>query len=315
MASRRPDVAPLRTSRRAILQAAVAGPALGLLTPLAAVAASSATITRGFVDGPYGQIHYRRAGPVEDSGKTPLVLFHQNPRSSYEYTAMMDILARDRLCIALDSPGYGDSAAPPAPPGIGGYGAALVQGLEELGFGNGKQFDAFGFHTGCLIAGEVAARRPDMVRALVLAGVPYTTGDEQAEYYDNLVVNRTPTPNSGSHLVDLWHSFVSNGPDRLGEERGRRLMLEQLGPGDNTWWGYQGVFTYDTASRFALIEQPVLLLAVEDLLKQNTIDTLGILANATLESMPFIDQPGYFLLLTHPEIFTAPTARFLDELS
>ena len=92
-------------------------------------------------------------------------------------------------------------------------------------------------------------------------------------------------------------------------------MLESMVAGDNTWWAYEGVFTYDTADRFRLIDQPVLLLAVEDLLKQNTIDTLGILKNAKLEPMPVIEQQGYFLLLTHPEIFTEPTAKFLDALS
>jgi pimeloyl-ACP methyl ester carboxylesterase len=251
---------------------------------------------------------------VTSSGKLPLVLFHQNPRSAYEYTAMLEILAQDRLCIALDTPGYGDSAPPPGPPGIEGYAQALVQALEHLGFGNGKRFDAFGFHTGTFLAGEVAAQRPDMVRSLVLAGVPYTTGEEQAAYYQNLVVNRSSAPRSGSHMVDHWYSFVEGAPEKLGKERGRRLMLEHMVTGDNTWWGYHGVFTYATAERFALINQPVLLLAVEDLLKQNTIDTLDILENARLESMPVIDQQGYFLLLTHPEIFTEPTMRFLDGL-
>ena len=35
---------------------------------------------KGYVDGPYGQVHYHRAQPSSGSGdKTPVVFFHQNP--------------------------------------------------------------------------------------------------------------------------------------------------------------------------------------------------------------------------------------------
>ena len=44
----------------------------------------------GYVSTPEGQIHYITAGDGE-----PLILLHQNPRSSREFLAMTPLLARE----------------------------------------------------------------------------------------------------------------------------------------------------------------------------------------------------------------------------
>ena len=301
-------------TRRAFLGYAGVGAAMAGLPAFTDAAIVVIRSKRGYVDGPYGQIHYRLTEnrTATDQLKRPLAFFHQNPRSSYEYVELMAKLARDRLCVAFDTPGYGQSAPPPEPPGIAGYSAAMVQALDALGYGaDGKgAVDAFGFHTGTFVAAEVAARRPDLINRLVLAGVPYTTGEEQQDFYDRLVVNRSPRPASGSHMVDRWHSYVANRPEGLDEESGRKLMLASMVSGDRSWWAYKGVFTYPTAERFAKIKQPVLLLAVNDLLRQHTIASESLLSDATLIDMP--DVEGAFVLMTHAEELAAPTRAFLD---
>jgi pimeloyl-ACP methyl ester carboxylesterase len=270
-------------------------------------------IRRGFVDGPYGQVHYRRADPPAGtkSRHAPLVMFHQNPRSSYEYEPLMALMATDRTCLALDTPGYGDSDLPPAPPGIAGYAGALIAALEQLGFGKGRDgaFDAFGFHTGTFLASEVAVQRPEMVKRLALGGVPFTVGAERARYYDTLVTNRRKHPMSGSHLVDAWHSAVLNRPERMSQERGEQMVLVSLRAGDRSWWAYQGVFSYDAEAQLPKVKQPVLLMAVNDSLLLNTRASKPLYPHSQLLEMP--DVTGIYVLDGEAPAFAAALRSFL----
>ncbi|HEY6642253.1 alpha/beta hydrolase [Povalibacter sp.] len=288
-------------------------------TPAIASESPHVILKRGYVDGPYGQIHYRQAGPADPqvlrkSGKRPLVLFHQNPRSSYEYEPLMSHLAQDRICIAFDTPGYGQSASPPQPPGMPAYAAAMAQAMDQLGLGvKGKSgaVDVFGFHTGAFIALELAVQRPDLVGRLALAGVPYTMGEERKYYYNRAVANRPVKHESGSYILDRYYLFVSHRPEGLDKERGRRLLLEYLISGDNSWWAYDGVFTYPAEQRLPLVKQPTLLLAVNDVLYQNTKSAKSVLPNSRLVDMEEIK--GYALLMTHPGEIAAQIRLFLDE--
>jgi pimeloyl-ACP methyl ester carboxylesterase len=58
---------------------------------------------------PSGELHY------VDSGRgVPLVLLHANPGDSRDFEAIMPALAQHYRVLALDWPGYGASATPPA---------------------------------------------------------------------------------------------------------------------------------------------------------------------------------------------------------
>ena len=62
--------------------------------------------------------------------------------------------------------------------------------LEALGFGGdeARKVDVCGYHTGAMVAIELAVARPDLVHKLLLTGVPYYTGDaREQEYADNFV--------------------------------------------------------------------------------------------------------------------------------
>ena len=67
-------------------------------------------------------------------------------------------MAADRRVIAFDTPGYGMSDAPPAPPGMAGYAAAFADALDAMGVAG--PVDLYGFHTGTLLSIELAIARP-----------------------------------------------------------------------------------------------------------------------------------------------------------
>ena len=64
----------------------------------------------------FGQLHYRIVTP-ESASQPPLLSLHQTPSNSRQWEPVQPFLARDRVLVAADAPGYGMSDPPPAPGG------------------------------------------------------------------------------------------------------------------------------------------------------------------------------------------------------
>jgi pimeloyl-ACP methyl ester carboxylesterase len=92
-------------------------------------------------------------------------------------------MARYRRVVAPDAMGYGGSDTPPSPPQITDYARLLDDALDAANEGG---VDLLGYHTGAIIAAELARLRPDRVGRLVLIGVPYFTGEEQQLWRERL---------------------------------------------------------------------------------------------------------------------------------
>ncbi|MBL8642568.1 MAG: hypothetical protein JNK21_01435, partial [Rhodospirillaceae bacterium] len=82
-------------------------------------------VTRHYVEGRFGQVHYRQAMPNTFADKPALLLFHMSPYAGVIYENLMAVLGHDRLVIAVDTPGFGNSDAPPAAPDIADYAEAM----------------------------------------------------------------------------------------------------------------------------------------------------------------------------------------------
>jgi pimeloyl-ACP methyl ester carboxylesterase len=102
-------------------------------------------------------IHTSGSGP-------PVVLLHANGGDHHDFDAIVGDLARHATVHALDWPGHGASAAV-ADPSACGFAELLPAILEQLGEG---PFTLIGNSIGGFAALRTAARRPDLVRALVL---------------------------------------------------------------------------------------------------------------------------------------------------
>lgn len=109
-----------------------------------------------------GAVHYRELGQG-----IPLLLLHANPGDSRDFDAVFATLARRNRVIALDWPGYGESAMPPDPATatVLDYYATLREFIAALALPPA-------FLVGNSIGGNVAARlaveSPERVRGLVL---------------------------------------------------------------------------------------------------------------------------------------------------
>ncbi len=239
------------------------------------------TIKRAFVDGTYGQVHVRIARPTGEATQTPLVLFHASPFSSDYFLPFIAEMATDRVVVAMDTPGYGDSDRPPAPPSIAEYAASAAKALKALGFDGEDDgvVDVLGYHTGALIAAELALREPALVRRLALLGIPYLVGDERREAYAQYVKPET-LAEDGSHLSDKWEFATYAMSVGVSLERAQEHFNDMMQCHPRCWWSYHGVFSYESEDRLAQVRQPVLLISYDGSLSEETKAARGVIKNA-----------------------------------
>ncbi|GLQ22090.1 alpha/beta fold hydrolase [Algimonas porphyrae] len=197
----------------------------------------------------------------------------------------MTEMGRDRLVIALDTPGYGDSAHPPEPLTIKAYATALHQGLMSLGCLSEQKLDLLGYHTGTLIAVEMAILHPDTVGRLLLPGIPFYEKERQIETYERLVKPEMLSPD-GSHLDTSWSfaTLAMNAGVTL--ERGQEHFGDLMQAYPYGWWAYHGVFTYDGEEQFPKVTQPILLMTTEASLKAETEAAQTLFPQAKLTHFP-----------------------------
>jgi pimeloyl-ACP methyl ester carboxylesterase len=123
-----------------------------------------------FVSTTAGRIFIHKSGRSSPT-QPPLVLLHGWMMSHYYFRSIVDALADDRLLVALDLPGHGESDRPL--PGafaytLDGYTEILDEALRLLELP--PRLDFLGASMGGAIALTLAARRPERVHRLVLAG-------------------------------------------------------------------------------------------------------------------------------------------------
>lgn len=229
-------------------------------------------LTRGaYVDAPTGQVHMQVAMPSVDTGKTPFVIFHPNPYSGVYFSYLLEELGADRVAIAPDTPGYGNSTKPSQPQTMTELGETMAAALENIGYGAGGKgkVDVSGYHTGAYIATELAATRPDLVRRVVLIGVPFWQGEELERQSVELMKPKL-VDEEGTILADKWKFAVSGRNPNIPLERAYDLFIESLQSGSDVWWAYNAVLGFPAAERFESLTQPVLLLNTHGGLREET---------------------------------------------
>ncbi len=297
----------MRSATRTLL----AGPLCAAL--IAGPAAGEVEFRRAFVDGRYGQVHVLTSSPVTAQNLgTPMACFAPNPSAGRYFREFMTVLGQDRVMIAPDYPGVGDSDAPPAPPDMAGYAAAMADTLQQLGYGDNGQgaVDVCGYHTGTFVAIELAVTRPDLVRKVVLMGVPFYLGEARAAQYQRTVVDE-PLTEEFESLRKWWEFRVTHRPEGVTLERAYDMFVDTLKPKDRHAWPYRAVFTYPAEQRAPLVKQPVLILNTHGGLKEQTRAIAPYFPTARLVEIPQLHH-GIFDL--GPDILAGHARPFLDGL-
>lgn len=249
-------------------------------------------LTRGvYADASTGQVHFQVSTPSEKANKTPFVIFHPNPYSGLYFSYLLEELGQDRAALAPDTPGYGNSTKAKAPLTMSELGEVMAVALENLGYGqNGKgKVDVSGYHTGAYIATELAAARPDLVRRVVLIGVPFWQGEALEKQRVELMKPK-PIDEAGALVEEKWRFAITGRNPLIPLDRAFDLFVESLQSGSDVTWAYNAVLGFDAEARFKDITQPVLLLNTHGGLREETRAVLPHLKNGRI-----VEEPG----LTH----------------
>src|SRR5687767_5025900 len=174
---------------------------------------------RGFVNAPHGQVHFRVAG-----FGPPVVLLHDSPRSSAMHADLLRFLGQDFTAIAIDTPGYGNSAPLPSSPQpeIADFARAIEQTLKALGL---DRCPIYGYHTSSKIVLDIAARNPARLSGAILEGLSLPLTPSEPEFIARYM-RPFELSEDGSHLArectrvrDLHRFFpwfAKNGRARIG---------------------------------------------------------------------------------------------------
>jgi pimeloyl-ACP methyl ester carboxylesterase len=125
---------------------------------------------RAYFDCRFGQLHVRTAFPTTGGFDEQATLFclHPDQSSSRMFARFLPEIADVRSVYAPDLPGFGESDPSPTPSPADAAGA-MSDLANDLRL---RQIDLLGAHSGAMVALDLAAARPELVRRLVLVGIP-----------------------------------------------------------------------------------------------------------------------------------------------
>lgn len=260
--------------------------------------------TYGYAPWAFGQVHYQVWGEG-----VPLVLCHQSPSSSEQFTAIYPLLAERGLRpIGVDTPGFGNSSIPDHPPTIEEYADGVTAVLDHLGI---EQAHILGQHTGSMVAMEATLRHPRRYSSLVLNTPTPFDAAERRDWKNRLTPRQKawhPKPD-GSHLVELWQRRCAASGPWTHLPAMHREVVQMLRAGETLWYGHAASFDYDQLGRLPLIAKPTLIVT-------NSGDLTFPLAQRAAALRPdfaYVELPGgtHDIVDEQPRAFVEAVAGFI----
>jgi pimeloyl-ACP methyl ester carboxylesterase len=228
---------------------------LPVAAPKAMPPAAPKTERRAYIEGPWGQIHVRIAGP--ENGPT-ILLIHKMVWSSVEFTHVQPLLAeRGIRSIAVDLPGYGLSDEPAAQPSADDYADAMIPVLDAL---HVHRAVVAGTDTGATIAAAFGLRHPDRTADLILEGLPIFKGKMLEDLLAEPEFDRTAKRGAAT-LIARWGMIDAMGGGSLSPELMQTGILQFFGAGQHYLYGHQAIFRYDLEAALGKLRVPVMLLS------------------------------------------------------
>ena len=277
----------------------------------AAQADNAVSFERSYVTHDWGQIHVLTSQPAASGHSTPLVCFAPNPYSGNYYRLFMQQLGSDRTMLALDYPGIGQSDGYPGELDMATLADIMADSLKALGWGpdGDGPVDLCGYHTGTMLATELAVQHPALVRRVVLMGIPYYDAAGRQERFERLGQIK-PWPDSFAAVAQDWIFAVEMRNDKVSLERAFGNYLESAG----AWQGkariYGAVFQYPAEERAPLITQPTLILNPHGSLKEPSRDYANMIDEATIIELP---ELKYGIFDVAPDVLASHARPFLNQ--
>jgi pimeloyl-ACP methyl ester carboxylesterase len=148
-------------------------------------------LRRAYFECRYGQLHVHNAIPSGGGFDelTTLICLHASGNTGRAFLEFSRLLATSRSVYSPDTPGCGESDAPPGQIPISGYAGAIGDFLDSMRF---RQVDLLGMHSGAPVAAELAIARLKQVRRVVMVGAPALDAEARRSYRDLSPPEGTP---------------------------------------------------------------------------------------------------------------------------
>ena len=242
---------------------------------------------RSYLDNTPGQLHvWQWQG--SQSALPPIVCLPPVPYGGRFFDSFAQ--AYDAPVWSADLPGYGFSDALVEPPTVGGYTDAMTPLLNTPG----QPVWLVGFHSGALVAMEMANRHPEQVSGLVLVDVPVFSGPNMADLRASL----TKPPaylEQEDPFNGLFKTMVADRLDTVAYPRALDLFFDFVGAGEARNAGYHAAAPFEAETAATKVAQPVLVIATHSSLRDGTLHVADWLPHATLVERDDITMPAFEL--------------------
>jgi len=262
------------------------------------------------------RLAYRRFG---NHGGVPLVFFQHFLGNMDNWDPMItDGFAKDREVIIFDNAGVAGSEGqvPHTVDGMAKYGIGLIEALKI------KQADILGFSLGSLVAQEVALKRPDLIRKVILVGSAPRGGDGMATLTPEFqaMLTKKYDPADTILLTTFFNPTAeSQAAGRKFLDRIRlRTVDRDANPGPDVYGAQVAAFASWGASSansndyLKSIKQPVLIISgSKDLIHytSNSYKLEDNLPNGQLIVYPDTNHGSFY---QYPDLFLKEATTFLD---
>ncbi|CAI5503354.1 unnamed protein product [Closterium sp. Naga37s-1] len=207
-------------------------------------------VVKGYVDTDYGQIHFRRCG----QGMPSVLLLHAAPQSSSMFSsALKRFAARGLHAVAVDLPNCGESSRSSVELTIADVAEIVLQAIQGLRFTS--TIDLIGHQTGATVALQIASDLPQVVRRVVLWGVPMLGFMERGD------VLREEPPDYDGDLEGTVATFLEKRyPYPVPWQLKVRTLIDMLQTYERRPWLTRAMAVVDHAALLGSLPMPVLCL-------------------------------------------------------
>ena len=241
-------------------------------------------VRRQYVDGPFGQVHIHVSTPENRSDYLPLICLHQSPKSSREFKSFLEVM-NDRIVIAIDNPGHGESDTPPheSDATIENYAMSAWAVINHLGH---EKIDILGHHTGAKVACEMAYQKPSNVRKIVMVSALVLAPEERDIFKSQF--QPIPLDEAGTRFKHMWAQSIKHRGPGVSLEQLAYSMAENLRAGEAYEWGHKAAFAYtdNFTTRVKILTHRIMVLNPKDMLFDLTPRVGKLLQNGEVINHP-----------------------------
>ena len=250
----------------------------------------------------------------QGSGETTVLMLHGIGGGRRAFAHQMKPLADAGFhAVAWDMPGYGHSSI------VDPYDFATLaeECLELIDVLDPVRLVLVGHSMGGMVAQEVAARRPDRVDALVLAGTSAAFGKPDGDWQRRFVDERTAPLDDGKSMAELASQLVGPmlSPDVDDRARAEAIDVMSQVPPLTYRLALQALMGFDRRADLASLAMPVLLVAGDDDRNAPPAVMKGMAERIPLASYRVLECCGHLMTFERPAAFNDALLTFLRSLA